>query len=217
MCVLMSVFVCVCMCACMRKRVCLCVCLCVCVCGVCVCVYVCVCVTIIRTVYTITKIKNVKNGVCKFGHLHRMTIAKIVLCDLDILSEDQQFESRPFHTGERPYKCDECENCCTSHSGERRYKYDECEYCCTQSSSLARHKLTHSSKRRFNCDKCEFKCEEGDVCSKTNCQLSRLSYSCRFAFTGMAPPSSCCCCRSYTDSSLWLIADWNYFIINSNQ
>ena len=63
--------------------------------------------------------------------------------------------------------------CCTFHSGDRPYRCDECEYYCTQSSALARYKLKNSSIRLFKCDECKFKCDEGDSYSKSNRKLTR--------------------------------------------
>ena len=111
-------------------------------------------VIFVSTDRTLAKIKNVKNDIYRFLHLSNCVIVKIVLHDLDVLFEDQRFESRRFHGGECPFKC------------------NDCEYYCTRSSSLPSFKLTHSSKRPFKCDECEFKCE-GDICTKTNSQLTR--------------------------------------------
>ena len=70
----------------MALSVCLCVCVCVCL-SVCACV--CLCVTIVRAGHTLTKIKTVKNDVCRFWHLPlNGVIAKTVLRDLDLLSEE---------------------------------------------------------------------------------------------------------------------------------
>ena len=56
----------------------------------------CVCVTIVHTDQTLAKIKNVKNDVCRISHLpSNGIIAKIVLCDHDLLFESQRLESRP--------------------------------------------------------------------------------------------------------------------------
>ena len=137
--------------------------------SVCVCVYACVCVTIVRTGHTLAKIKNVQNTFVDLDIYH-LVASKFVLRILDLLSKVK--ESRHFNSGERPYKCDECEYFCTSHSYERLYKCDECKYCCIQSSSVARHKLIHSCKHLFKCDECEFKCDEDDICSKANHQLT---------------------------------------------
>ena len=51
---------------------------------------VCVSVTIVRTGDNLAKIKNVKNNVCRFRHLHSFgVIAKIAHCDLDVLFGDK--------------------------------------------------------------------------------------------------------------------------------
>ena len=107
---------------------------------------VCVCYNDSRISYLSENKKCKRMTFVDFYICHRMASAKIVLRDLGL-----HFESRPPHTGDRPYRCDECENCCTNfHSGERPYKCDE--YCYTQSSSLARHKFILSSKRPLKCD-----------------------------------------------------------------
>ena len=74
--------------------------------------------------------------------------------------EGQRFESRPSHTGERPYKC------------------DEFEYCCTQSSSLARYKITHSSRRPFKCDECDFNCDKLSHAAFRRTSASPVSFFC---------------------------------------
>ena len=93
---------------------------------------------------------------CRHWHLpSNGAIAKIVLHDLDLLFKVKTFESRPSHSVELPFKC------------------DECEYCCTHSRSLSRHMLTHISKCQFKCNEWEFKCDKGDICNKTNHHLTR--------------------------------------------
>ena len=126
----------------------------------------CLSVTFRITGLILAKIKNVKKDVCRFWHLSsNWVIAKIVLCDLDLLFEGQWFELRPSHSGKRPYKC------------------EECDYCCTQS-SLTSHKLTHSNKRPFKCDEYRFRCYEGDFWSKTNRQLTRHKHACHLLDSG---------------------------------
>ena len=79
----------------------------------------------------------------------------ILAHELYVFCNGQILKMRNFHSGERPFRCD-----------ERRH-------CCTQSSAVDRHKFTRSSKRPFKCDECEFKCDEGDICGNTNRQLTR--------------------------------------------
>ena len=129
-----------------------------------VCVSVYLPVTIACTGHTLAKIKNVKNYICIFWNLpSNGIIAKIVLRGLDLLCEDQRFELRPFHSGKRPYKC------------------NDCKYCCTPSSSLASHKLNHSSK-------CPFKCASSSVMTaKLSTNWSQASAPSKVCFTWQCP------------------------------
>ena len=89
-----SVCLCVCVRGCMRACMSVCLYVCVCVCR-CVCLYVCVSVCYNRAwaqvISILSKIKNVKNVVCKFWHLpSKGIIVKIVLHDPDLPFHGQQ-------------------------------------------------------------------------------------------------------------------------------
>ena len=110
------------------------------------------CVTVVSIDRAWAKIKIVKLTFVDFNICHRMaSLRKLYSVTLKIKDSNWDLPN----SGERPFKC------------------DECEYCCTQSCTLARHKLIHSSKRPFKCDECEFECDEGDISSKTNRQVTR--------------------------------------------
>ena len=72
-------------------------------------------VTFVRTGRILTKNQQCNNDLCR--HLpSNDVIAKIVLLHRYLLLEGQRCESRPTHSGERPFRCYECENCCTRSS-----------------------------------------------------------------------------------------------------
>ena len=56
------------------------------------------------------------------------------------------------HTGEKPYKCTQCDYSCSrsshlkAHTGEKPYKCTQCDYSCSQSSHLKNHMRVHTEK-----------------------------------------------------------------------
>ena len=72
------------------------------------------------------------------------------------------------HTGEYPFKCDQCKYSCKYnsdlikhrriHTGEKPYHCDQCGYSCTQSSSLKTHIRTHTGEKPYKCNQCNYSC-----------------------------------------------------------
>uniref|UniRef100_T1HRJ6 C2H2-type domain-containing protein n=1 Tax=Rhodnius prolixus TaxID=13249 RepID=T1HRJ6_RHOPR len=70
------------------------------------------------------------------------------------------------HTGERPYKCDQCSYSAKVlcalyrhkrvHTGERPYACQECTYRAAQPSHLVRHKMIHTGERPHSCSQCSY-------------------------------------------------------------
>ena len=68
-------------------------------------------------------------------------------------------------SGEKPYKCNICENTFSQksslvnhrriHTGERPYACDICEKTFSRSSTLAEHKRFHTGEKPFHCDLCK--------------------------------------------------------------
>src|SRR3990167_7302004 len=77
------------------------------------------------------------------------------------------------HTGEKQYKCNECDFACATsgnlvthkrtHTGENPYKCKECNFACTTSGNLVTHKRTHTGEKPYKCNECEYKCSDSSA------------------------------------------------------
>ena len=88
-------------------------------------------------------------------------------CDLcaGILAASSRAHHTLTHTGEKPYKCNICDNSFAvrsalkshgrTHTGEKPYKCEICGECFTQSSTLKSHNRIHTGETPFECEVCE--------------------------------------------------------------
>ncbi|GBP88884.1 RE1-silencing transcription factor [Eumeta japonica] len=70
------------------------------------------------------------------------------------------------HTGERPYKCEQCKFSASqssslqkhmlTHMGERPFTCEHCEYSASRQANLTMHMRTHAVGRPYKCYECEY-------------------------------------------------------------
>ncbi|KAI1691024.1 zinc-finger double domain-containing protein [Ditylenchus destructor] len=75
------------------------------------------------------------------------------------------------HTGEKPYKCDQCAYASATlgtlkmhmrtHTGEKPFKCNRCSYACAQSGPLKLHMRTHTGEKTYKCDQCTYASGDG--------------------------------------------------------
>ena len=75
-------------------------------------------------------------------------------CDCTYTQAHKLQKHKGTHTGERVHKFDQFNIQMRRHTWEEPYRYIQCDYTCTLAANLHTHMLTHNELRPFNCDQC---------------------------------------------------------------